>query len=122
MAKTIMIVDDDPGLRESLAQLLELEGYPAVEAHDGQDALDKILSPVPALILLDIMMPRMNGYLFAEELERRGLRREIPIIVLTADGRAREKARQIGADDYLEKPFEIDLLLDKVARFLGPQV
>lgn len=108
------------GLQETLQAVLESEDYQVVVAEDGLVALEKLSAVTPDLILLDIMMPRMDGYAFSRELERRGLRSSMPIIVLTADGRAKIKASQVGAEGYLEKPFDITDLLDEVDRILSP--
>ncbi len=98
--------------------VLEGEDYEVVIAGDGLAALEKLATVMPALILLDLMMPRMDGFTFALELERRGLRSSIPIIVLTADSRGKQKANQLGANNYLDKPFDIPDLLDKIAQFM----
>jgi CheY-like chemotaxis protein len=113
--KTILVVDDDVGIQETLMGLLELEGYDPVLARDGREALMLLEEKPPSLILLDLVMPRLDGQGFVEELEHRGLRRRFPIIVLSADGRVALKARQIGADDFLPKPFDLDVVLNKVA-------
>src|SRR5690348_8773652 len=120
VSKTVLVIDDDEGLQGTLENILIDEGYDVVVAEDGLVALDKMANTTPHLILLDLMMPRMDGFTFAAELERRRLRPGIPIIVLTADGRARQKAAQVGAESYLEKPFDLDVLLDEVARFALP--
>jgi two-component system chemotaxis response regulator CheY len=117
--RTVLVVEDDAGLQETLEELLEIEGYDVTVARDGLDALDKLGDPPPAVILLDVMMPRMDGYAFVDELRRRGLHPGIPILVLTADGRAQQKAERIGAVGYLEKPFDLGELLRQVARFAG---
>jgi CheY-like chemotaxis protein len=119
LEKTILVVDDDAGVRASLGVILEDFGYRALSAGDGREAIERLADGPPALILLDLMMPRMDGYAFAEELDRRGLRPEVPILVLTADGRAEEKARRVGAEGYLAKPFDLDELLEKVGRLTG---
>jgi two-component system response regulator MprA len=116
---TILVVDDDRGLQAALAEILEDEGYQVAIAHDGYHALDQLADLTPDLIVLDIGMPRMDGYAFAEELTRRGLRPHIPVLVLTADGRAQQKAARVQADGWLSKPFEIGALLGSVARLLG---
>src|SRR4051794_1199385 len=110
MNSTIMIVDDDLGLRSTLQAVLEDEGYAVVTAVDGLDALDKLAEHTPSLILLDISMPRMDGYALAEELKRRGLRPRVPVLVITADGRAQEKAARVGANGWVMKPFAVDRL------------
>lgn len=112
--KVVLVVDDDDGFQETLQALLEMEGYDVVVARDGQEALAKLEEITPAVILLDLMMPRMNGFDFAQELTRRGLRPAIPIVVLTADGRAGQKVEQIGAEGHLGKPFDVNALLQVV--------
>jgi CheY-like chemotaxis protein len=119
MTTTILVVDDDPLIRLTVSGILEDEGYTVVSAGDGLDALAKLAELQPAAILLDITMPRMDGYAFAAELVRRGLRQAVPVIVLTADGRAPEKAAQVGAEGYLTKPFTLPTLLAEVARVAG---
>lgn len=120
MSGTILVVDDDPALQFTLSTLLEDEGYQVAVAGDGLEALDSLDGSTPNLILLDIAMPRMDGFAFVEQLSSRGLRQGIPIVVLTADGRAPQKAAQIGADGYLAKPFELTALLSQVARLAPP--
>jgi two-component system response regulator MprA len=122
MSATILIVDDDYGLRATLQAVLEDEGYTVTTAVDGLDALAKLEGETPGLILLDLGMPRLDGYDLAEELVRRGLRPAVPVVVLTADGRAAEKAARIGADDWLAKPFAVDRLLAQVRRLLAGRV
>jgi CheY-like chemotaxis protein len=90
-----------------------------VVAGDGLEALATLDGDLPTAVLLDISMPRMDGYAFVAELDRRGLRSSLPIIVLTADGRAAEKATRTGAQGYLPKPFTLDSLLAAVARVAG---
>jgi CheY-like chemotaxis protein len=119
MSTTILVVDDDPLIRLTVSGILEDEGYTVVSAGDGLEALAKLAELQPAVILLDITMPRMDGYAFAAELARRGLRQAVPVIVLTADGRAPEKAAQLGAEGYLAKPFTLPTLLAEVARVTG---
>ena len=118
MSRIVLVVDDDTGLQETLQAALEFEDYEVVVAEDGLEALEKLSTVTPNLILQDNMMPRMDGYAFTVELQRRGLRSSIPVVVLTADGRAPQKAAQMGADGYIEKPFDIPDFLDEVARHI----
>lgn len=119
MNRTVLVVDDDLAMQVTIAGILEDEGYAVLVAGDGIDALDRLTATRPDAIVLDISMPRMDGFAFADELSRRGLRAGLPVIVLTADGRAQEKAARLGADGYLAKPFALDDLLSEVARCLG---
>lgn len=98
--------------------LLESEGYDVVSAKDGIEALDVLAHIRPSVILLDVMMPRMNGYEFAEAFRTRDIGPEIPIVVLTANGRARQHAHQIGAAAGIAKPFDINDLLDTIKRLI----
>ena len=116
MKGAILVVDDDPAMQQTITMILEDEGYTVLVAGDGIEALAVLQQTSPAAIVLDITMPRMDGYAFAEELGRRGLRPAIPVMVLTADGRAAEKARRIGAEGYLAKPFSVLALVGEIER------
>ena len=116
MADTVLVIDDDRGLQETLEAVLAFEGYDVVVASDGLEALGKLTTARPAGILLDWAMPRMDGPAFAAALRQQGLHPGIPLLLLTADGRGRQKAAQVGAEGYLAKPFEMMELLDEVAR------
>jgi two-component system alkaline phosphatase synthesis response regulator PhoP len=120
----ILIVDDEPELVRGLEDNLRYEGYQTLAATDGADALALALSSAPDLVLLDIMMPRMSGWDVCRELRRRGV--DVPVIMLTA--RAEEADRvlglELGADDYVSKPFSLRELLARVRAVLrrpGPR-
>lgn len=98
----------------SIADAVGVEGYDVILASNGQEALDKLEEVTPGLILLDLMMPRMNGYEFLQELERRGLRGAFPVLIVTADATAKQKAEQLGVESYVAKPFDVTKFLDKV--------
>ena len=116
--ETILVVDDDHAMRLTIGAILEDDGYRIVLAGDGVEALEKLAEVQPALIVLDVGLPRMNGYTLAEELARRGLRPRIPVLVITADGRAEQKAARLGAEAGLAKPFALAELLECVGRLL----
>jgi PAS domain S-box-containing protein len=116
--QTVLVVDDDETLRELIADTLRGEGYRLMTARDGLEALDRVEAEPPALILLDWMMPRLDGAGFATELRRRFPEVAVPILVMTAGGVAQARAASIDADGFIAKPFELDLLLDQVARHL----
>lgn len=108
------MVDDDPDILEALSEILESEGFGIRQARNGLEALE-LLEPLPPnLILLDLMMPVMDGWEFAERMRRRPDWSEIPIIVLSADRNIGGKARELGALGYLAKPFELHELLSLV--------
>lgn len=119
MGKLVLVVDDDSGIRDVLADALDLEGYEVILASNGREALARVDETTPALIVLDIMMPGMDGFAVAADLERRAMRPGVPILVLTADGRAAEKAARMGAEGYIQKPFAVSALLQEVARIVG---
>lgn len=112
--KLVLVVDDDEGLLETLRDLLEMEGYPVVLAHNGIEALEKLETLRPAVILLDLRMPRMDGIAFAREVHRRASLQSLYIIVMTANLYARRAVDAMGANDFLAKPFDINDLLVKI--------
>src|SRR5438046_3673779 len=114
--KRVMIVDDDESIREFVEMALEDEGYDVVSAEHGAAALDAVQVTRPSLILLDMAMPVMDGWEFARQYrERPGP--HAPIVVVTAAREAAERARQIQADNYLSKPFDLDRLIELVGRY-----
>ncbi len=120
----ILIVENDESLREGAAELLEENGYQVSVAEDGLEALN-ILQKVqpedlPDLILLDLWMPRMDGWQFKTELKRVPAFAKIPVVVFTAD-RLSEDVLSIGADDYIVKPPDVDALLSTVEYFCTKQ-
>ncbi|MGH2485718.1 MAG: response regulator, partial [Ktedonobacterales bacterium] len=111
--------DDDYGLRESLQALFELAGYDVRVARDGVEALRALEEREPDLLVLDLMMPRMNGQGVVQEMERRQLRPRIPVLILSASGDAQTDAEQLHADGVVCKPFDIDVVLDAAQRLVG---
>ncbi|HMP73148.1 MAG TPA: response regulator transcription factor [Kiritimatiellia bacterium] len=116
--RNILVVEDDPHIRRGLADALASEGYTVTHAPDGAAALHAIHHAPPDLILLDIMMPQKSGYDVCRDLRRQGS--TIPIIMLTAKSEEIDKVvgLQLGADDYITKPFGIHELLARVAAVL----
>jgi CheY-like chemotaxis protein len=118
--KLVLVVDDDESLRDSLADLLSDEGYCILTAENGAQALAKLRrwpSPRPCLILLDLMMPVMNGWQFVAEQRQEPALARIPVVVVSADGNLQQKAESLGASGWLRKPIEIDSLLALVKRY-----
>lgn len=113
----ILVADDDPQLLHLVARNLELEGYAVVQARDGQQALEQMQAQRLDLLLLDVMMPKVDGFTVCERVRTFSA---IPIIILTAQGRDADKVRglELGADDYLGKPFSIDELLARIRTVL----
>jgi CheY-like chemotaxis protein len=113
--KSVLIVEDDPDLLDMMEIVLDSAGYPVRKALNGKEALDAVAAEMPAIILLDMKMPVMDGWEFAARFrERHGA--AATIIVVTAAADARLRAEEVGAKDYLAKPFEIDDLLRCVER------
>lgn len=120
--KHILIIEDDIDLRESFQLILETAGYSVVEAINGQHALDMLQSStgdLPGLILLDLMMPVMDGYQFREWQRAHPTFSQIPVVVMSADGHVEEKAARIGANDFLKKPASMQQIVETVARFIA---
>ncbi|MCL6649460.1 MAG: response regulator [Chloroflexi bacterium] len=109
--RNVLLVEDDPALRRTIAAILKAEGFEVAVAQDGLEALAQLDHFAADVVVLDLMLPRMDGVTFAEELQRRGRRHGLSLIVLSADLRARQKARQVGAEALIEKPFTIEALL-----------
>ena len=114
----ILIVDDEPAVRQSLASSLEFEGYRVGEAADGAVALERVETDPPDLIVLDVLMPRMDGLTTCRRLRARGA--TMPVLMLTARDMVGDRVTGLdaGADDYLAKPFELDELLARVRALL----
>jgi DNA-binding response OmpR family regulator len=112
-------VDDDRAILEYIQLALEDAGYAVVVATDGAAALEAVGRHQPGLILLDMRMPAMNGWEFAEAY-RRGHSQPAPILMMTAGHDASAKAAEIGAVEWLGKPFDVDQLLDAVGRLVDP--
>lgn len=117
MSKKILVVDDEPNIRELLKLHLEAEGYAVYSAADGQDAISKASSVSPDLILLDIMLPKMDGWQVCREIRKNS---EVPIIMLTAKSETFDKVLglELGADDYVTKPFDKKELIARIKTVL----
>jgi CheY-like chemotaxis protein len=115
----ILVVDDDPSILATVAEILELEGYLVETAANGEEALRVVERTLPALVVLDMRMPVLDGWGFARAIRERGL--EVPIMVMTAAQDTRRWAAEIGAVGYLAKPFELRDLLTAVDRLTSGQ-
>jgi DNA-binding response OmpR family regulator len=114
---TILAADDDPQLLRLMTRTLEFEGYEVLAASDGQQALAQIESQPLDLVLLDVMMPKMDGFTVCQRVREFS---SVPIIIVTARGQDQDKVRglDLGADDYLTKPFSVEELLARVRAVL----
>ncbi len=114
----ILIIEDETPMRTALADVLEGEGYRALAAADGEAGLRKAVAEKPDLILLDVMMPKLDGFVVCAELRRLG--HATPVLMLTAKGQIEDRVNglDVGADDYLVKPFSTEELLARVRALL----
>lgn len=119
MGGDVLIVDDDAPIRNLLRQVLKRIGLPSREARDGVEAIGSIEEALPRLMMLDLMMPRMNGWEVLEQLREKELLSRVPVVVLTAVGSHRtESLREFGVRAVLNKPFEIQDLIHTVRQIL----
>jgi DNA-binding response OmpR family regulator len=116
--ETILVIDDDPSLRDTLGVMLEREGFEAVLAADGRAGFERAIALKPRLILVDLRMPRLSGTEVCKRLRARGIK--TPLIVLSAAAAEIDKVRllDIGADDYMVKPFGVRELLARIRALL----
>ncbi len=114
----ILIIEDETPMRTALADLLAAEGYRTLTAVDGASGLQRALSEKPDLILLDVMMPKLDGFTVCAELRR--LANDVPVVMLTAKGQIEDRINglDVGADDYVVKPFSSEELLARVRALL----
>ncbi len=121
MVKKILICDDEPAIVESLSYLARREGYEAITAQDGDEALATAQRTMPDLIFLDVMMPGKSGFEVCRELRRDARTKEIYIAILTARGEGSDeiRGRVVGADDYITKPFSPRQLSARIREIPG---
>ena len=123
--KYVLIVDDDPDLVETVSMMLESKGYDVGKAYDGIEGEEAIKKRRPDVLILDVMMPRKNGYQLCQELKSNKWTQEIPIVLLTAVGEAvptttysHAEGMTTEADDYIPKPVDAKTLVEAVERLL----
>ena len=121
MAQSVLVVDDEPNIVLSLEFLMRQAGYDVRVARDGEAALTEIASRAPDLILLDVMMPKRDGYDVCQTIRANPAWKGMRIVMLTAKGREieKEKGLALGADDYITKPFSTREVVDRVKHYLG---
>jgi DNA-binding response OmpR family regulator len=119
----VLIVDDDPDIVETIAMMLEAKGYEVGKAYDGIEGQESIGKRRPDLLILDVMMPRKNGYVLCSELKKKEDTKDIPIILLTAVGEAVQTSSYshangmaTEAEDYIPKPVDIQVLIESIER------
>jgi len=120
----VLVIDDDADIRGALVGALEDEGYRAMSASNGLEGLEvlRILPTPPSVILLDLMMPVMDGWQFCAEQRQDPLLSKIPVVVVSAHGNVEEEASQVSASACLRKPFLIQDLLQTIAKVCGEPV
>lgn len=118
--KRILVVDDEVDLVETVRFSLELEGYDVLTAFNGEEALNQARKENPDLILLDLMLPKLDGYKVCRLLKFDEKYKHIPILMLTAKTQEKDKATgmETGANEYITKPFDMDELMKKVKNYL----
>ena len=124
--KYVLIVDDDPDMVETVGMMLESKGYEVGKAYDGVEGEESIKQRRPDLVVLDVMMPRKNGYVLCAELKKNKETRDIPIVLLTAVGEAvtttsysHADGMATEADDYLPKPIDAEVLVESIERLFS---
>ncbi len=127
MEAKILVVDDDPDILEMLTLILESHNYKVVTARDGVEALDKLRAENPDLMILDLLMPKMDGFAVCKELQdsRWSKYRNMPIVILTSVREEASRRRyeletglQLNVDDYVEKPISPDIFMERVGRLI----
>jgi CheY-like chemotaxis protein len=122
-ARSVLVVEDDLDIRDAVVEILQDEGYDVSAAADGRQALDLLetLAPLPDIILLDLMMPVMNGFQFREEQLKKPALARVPVLIVTADAHAMAKAEALQAAGFIQKPLKIQPLLDTIERVLSQE-
>jgi DNA-binding response OmpR family regulator len=122
MGRSVLIVDDEPNIVRSLQFLMTQAGYQVRVARDGEQALAEIAAAEPDLVLLDVMIPKRDGFDVCQTIRANPAWARVRILMLTAKGRdiEREKGMAMGADDYITKPFSTKDVVARVERMIGP--
>ena len=121
MSQLILVIEDDLDQRKLLERVLTGAGYRVLTAADGEAGIAAVAAVRPALVLLDVMMPKMNGYQTCRALRQNPETAKLPIVMLTSKDQPADQfwAEEVGADVFLHKPVDIPLLLDTIAERIG---
>ena len=121
VAKKILVVDDEQDIVETLKFVIEAKGYICLCAYDGEEGLMLAKEEMPDLIILDVMMPKINGFKISRLLKYDNKYKDIPILMVTARSQDEDKliGEETGADEYITKPFEIDDVMQRIDKYLG---
>ena len=118
--KTVLIADDEIDIVETVKFMLESEGFEVLTAYDGEEALKTARTAIPDIILLDVMMPKINGYKVSRPLKFDKKFQDIPILMITVRSQDEDRliGEETGADEYITKPFEISDVIDLINKYL----
>lgn len=116
--QTILVADDDVAIVEAISSILNFAGYEVLHVYDGTSVIESVKAQ-PDLVILDIMMGGHNGLTVCRQLKRQASTQTIPVLIISAAHNVEQDARDAGADDFLAKPFEMDILQGKIAALLG---
>jgi len=121
IAKRILIIEDDPSVLRAISYMLEKEGYQVLTATNGLEGLSKAKGENPDLLILDVMLPGIDGFEICHRLRAESQIAHLPILMLSAKGQATDRSTglQVGADEYLTKPVERSVLLSKIEALLA---
>jgi len=120
MSKKVLIVDDEKDIVETLQFMIEANGYKCYCAYDGEEGLQKAKEIIPDLMILDVMMPKINGYKICRLLKYDKKYKDIKILMITARSQDSDKliGEETGADEYITKPFDINEVMEKIQKYL----
>ena len=120
MPKKILVADDEPDVLKAVVFRLKKLGYEVLSATDGKETLELVAKESPDIIILDLIMPVIDGYEVCRKLKSSGTFKSIPIILLTASCmEIAKKTKELGADDYILKPFKSQDMIDKIKKYIG---
>lgn len=131
MLEKILVVDDDPDILDAVTMILESQGYKVVTAQNGLEGLAEVEAEKPALMILDLLMPKMDGFALYRELQdpKWSKYKDMPILILSSVREEASRRRyeletgvELGVDDYIEKPFSPDILLKRVGRLIKGKI
>ena len=119
-SKKILVIDDDPGITKMISERLKANGYGVLTSTDASEGLEMAFTEAPDLIILDVMMPIINGYNFCRLLKAEKKLKNIPVLMVTGRTEEADKeiGKEVGADAYITKPFEMGDLLGQIKSFL----
>ncbi len=123
MSKRVLIAEDEPHIVESLSFVLQRKGYEVEAVFDGETALAQLRNRRPDVMILDVMLPRVNGFEVLKQVKSDAALHSVPVIILTAKGQAQDRrmAEEIGADGFMTKPFSNQEVIDEVRRLTGDE-